>query len=213
MTKRRLTQQQQQGVRSIQARKRHSIQKETDSPGAGLPGRVIAHHGQSLEVEAEDGQVVRCFVRQNIDPLVTGDRVIWSLDKPEDKTGVIVAAEPRTSILERPDLHHHMKLIAANIDQIFVVAAVEPEPVPYFIDKYLVAAEHYGIKAIIVLNKVDLGHRSNLIDSLRQRYHDIGYTVITCSAKNKDSLKSLQDALTGHISIFLGQSGVVNLPF
>ena len=49
--------------------------------GAEQRGRVIAHYGVQLAIEALEGalegQRFRCHRRSNIDALVTGDHVIW----------------------------------------------------------------------------------------------------------------------------------------
>ena len=118
-------------------------------------GVVIAHYNQTLDVEASDGTIYRCFARKNLGALVTGDRVIWNpITIHHSNTGVITAYEKRYSILQRPAHHKKTKTIAANINHIVVVDAIQPQPVPYFIDKYLVAAKHYGIPASILINKI-----------------------------------------------------------
>ena len=50
--------------------------------------------------------------------------------------------------------------MAANIDQLVIVTALEPEPQPEMLDRYLVAAEITNISPIIVINKVDLLRQS-----------------------------------------------------
>ncbi len=71
MNKRKINQQQQRRIAAKQA-------QLVDS--AALSGLVIAHYGQSLEVEAEDGTIVVCKKRQNLGPIVPGDRVKWQKD-------------------------------------------------------------------------------------------------------------------------------------
>ncbi len=214
MSKRKLTTQQQRRIAAIRADRlervtTRQIQLEDESLGAPQPGVVIAHYGQTLDVETTDGTIYRCFARQNIGSLVTGDRVVWCpITTSESDTGVITACEVRHSVLQRPAPHKQMKTIAANIERIFVVTAIEPEPVPYFIDKYLVAAEHYNIAATIVINKVDLDVHSTVVTKLRQLYEGIGYQVICCSAKQHNGLDALITLLQDKVSIFLGQSGV-----
>ena len=46
--------------------------------------------------------------------------------------------------------------MAANIDQLVIVTALEPAPQPELLDRYLVATEVAGIPPLIVINKVDL---------------------------------------------------------
>ena len=214
MSKRKLTNQQQRRIAAIQAdRLQRAATKEAQldkhSIGAPQTGTIIAHYGQTLDVEAADGVIYRCFARQNLGALVTGDQVVWSpLTSGQSTEGIITACAARHTVLQRPAPHKQMKTIAANIDHIFVVAAIEPEPAPYFIDKYLVAAEHYGIPATIVMNKIDLDAHSVAVAKIKQLYESIGYRVICCSAKQHNDLNVLITLLQGKASIFLGQSGV-----
>ena len=214
MSKRKLTTQQQRRIAAIQADRLGRVaakqaKLEDENLGAVQPGVVIAHYGQTLDVEAADGTIYRCFSRQNLGALVTGDQVVWCpITTSQANEGVITACQERHSVLQRPAPHKQMKTIAANIDHIFVVAAIEPEPVPYFIDKYLVAAEHYGIPATIVINKVDLDGKNLAVAKLKQLYEGIGYQVICCSAKQHNGLDTLIALLQDKASIFLGQSGV-----
>ena len=151
MAKRRLNKRQQWRIEKIQkerasraARKEKVVQEQAEAGelGAEQEGLVIAHFGQQLDIEAlegEDaGQVFRCFVRANIDSLVTGDKVIWRPGKSE--TGVIVARCERDNLLQRPDNFGALKPVAANIDHIILVIAPEPEPHDNLIYRYLVAS-------------------------------------------------------------------------
>jgi len=214
MRKRKLTTQQHRRIAVIQAdRLQRSATKQTQLEDENLatpqPGVVIAHYGQTLDVESTDGTIYRCFARQNLGTIVTGDRVVWcSITTSQTNEGVITACEQRHSVLQRPAPNKQMKTIAANIDHIFVVAAIEPKPIPYFIDKYLVTAEHYQIPATIVINKVDLDTQNTTVTKLKQLYEGIGYQVICCSAKQYNGLEALITVLKDKMSIFLGQSGV-----
>ena len=64
----------------------------TTALGQEQRGLVISHFGQQLDIEAlegaEAGQIFRCFQRSNLEPLVTGDEVIWQAGDP---LGVVVA--------------------------------------------------------------------------------------------------------------------------
>ena len=128
MAKRRLNKQQQFRIKKVQeeraaraARKEKKVQEQADAGELGpeQEGLVIAHYGQQLDVEALEGElagnVVRCFVRANIDSLVTGDKVVWRPGKNE--TGVIVARGERRNLLQRPDNFGALKPVAANIDR------------------------------------------------------------------------------------------------
>ncbi|SFM39589.1 small ribosomal subunit biogenesis GTPase RsgA [Marinobacter zhejiangensis] len=223
MAKRRLNKQQQWRIRKIQQeraerahRKERAIdeQLEAGELGAEQAGLVIAHYGQQLDIEALEGErkgsVCRCFVRANIDSLVTGDRVIWRPGSGE--TGVIVARSERQNLLQRPDKFGQIKPVAANIDHIILVIAPEPEPHDNLIDRYLVASETTGIPAVILLNKQDLVTDDNreAIDRLLARYESLGYPVVRTSARTTDGEPASQvtELVQGQTSVFVGQSGV-----
>lgn len=223
MAKRRLNKQQQFRIRKVQeeraaraARKEKNVQAQAEAGELGpeQEGLVIAHYGQQLDVEAlegeHEGEVVRCFVRANIDSLVTGDRVVWRPGKSE--TGVVVARCERENVLKRPDNFGALKPVAANIDHIILVIAPEPEPHDNLIDRYLVAAEITDIPVVILLNKSDLLTERNRasVEALLARYSALGYEVVRTSAVQFSGAPSPEVAalVKDKTSAFVGQSGV-----
>ena len=133
--------------------------------------------------------------------------MIWRPGKP---TGVVVAREPRQSLLQRPDNFNRLKPVAANIDLIVIVIAPEPLAHANLIDRYLVAAEHSDITPMLLLNKADLldPERDATLLGMVERYRDIGYHLITASCEEDGGLSELKQLLDQHISAFVGQSGV-----
>nr|WP_298250822.1 small ribosomal subunit biogenesis GTPase RsgA [uncultured Halomonas sp.] len=222
MSKRKLSRQQRWRIEKVQAERaeratRHDVQEEVllaaGDYGAEQPGRVMAHFGRTLDVRSDvDGESVRCHLRANLEGLVTGDRVVWRGRTDAEGhivEGVVVARGERESVLERPDARHQLKPVAANIDQILIVFAVEPEPHANLIDRYLVAAEATGIAPVLVLNKVDLlPDDGGELKTLLQRYAALGYPVVTTSTSCEDGLATLLSRLAGRTSVFVGQSGV-----
>lgn len=212
MAKRNLNRRQQWRIDQIQKDKAkrlaHRQQKVEGLLGDELSGRVIAHYGQHLDIEDAQQQVHRCHVRANLPTVVTGDKVVWQA-APQQQ-GVVVALLPRDTVLSRPDSRGQLKMLAANISQIVIVSAALPAPQPFFIDRYLVAAEHAGFHPLLVLNKSDLINADNQdeMQTLNQRYEKLGYRVLTLSAKENQHLDSLKQQLEQHISVFVGQSGV-----
>lgn len=218
MSKRKLSRRQQWRVEKIQQERRQRAERkqtraldETLVVGSNLgeeqEGLVIANFGASLEIETREGRTVRCQLRQNLPLLVVGDRVIW---QAAGEGGVVTALQERHSQLARPDAQGELKALAANIDQILVVAAPAPVYSPDLINQYLAAAELTGISPLLVFNKIDLIDEQNRdqVDALLSTYRRIGYPVIAASTKREHGLDTLIEQLRGHTSVFVGQSGV-----
>lgn len=201
MSKRKINQQQQRRVAVKQA-------KILNTPE--LSGLVIAHHGQNLEVEDISGSIITCNKRQHLGPIVPGDRIKWQLD-PVGQTGIVMAIEPRHSLLTRPDLRGKVHAVAANVDQMFITIAPSPAPNQTTIDRYLIAAANQNIEPIIILNKEDLlpiDLQQQLLLDLLKLYRGLGLQVLIISAKKQQNLPALHEKLTNKISVFVGQSGV-----
>jgi len=217
MARRKLTRRQEWRAEKIQAERLARSQKKNtrladelqgSELGPEQPGRVITRYG--AQVDLEDGQQKRhrCLLRRNLPPLVCGDRVVWQAGP--NNTGVVVAMEPRHSVLERPDADNQLKPVAANINQILVVAAPEPALDVDLINRYFVAAEMTGIPPVLIINKIDLLSDAAFAKLKKrfQAYEDIGYGVIYASTKRAHGLDNLLVYLRDKTSIFVGQSGV-----
>lgn len=226
MAKRKLSHQQRRRIAAMHQERRQNAADQTlqqsseglaeQDEGLDEPGLVMAHYGQQLAIrpltEGAAEEEIRCHARANIDPLVTGDRVVWR--RGDDNLGVVLAREPRDTVLKRPDNFGNLKPVAANIDRMLVVIAPLPEPHDNLIDRYLAAAEISGIQPVLVLNKQDLmtPQRHRQLDPMLARYRALGYQVLAVSAdgeaRHDAGMETLQAALQGHTSVLAGQSGV-----
>ncbi len=171
-------------------------------------GTVIAVYRSYTLAKDSNGNLFKCQQRKAIGQIVCGDIVQWQLE--DDGTGVITEIKERNTVLQRPDINNNLRIIAANIDQVFIVVAHKPELSQGLIDRYLVAAENSHLKPVIVLNKIDLFDEP-LFSKLKQQlqiYTDIGYPVIYTSAQQEHGLDSLTNMLKNNNNIFVGQSGV-----
>jgi len=204
--------QEERATRAARRESRALEELEGGDLGPEQTGLVIAHFGVQVEVEAQQGehagQVFRCHLRANLPALVTGDQVVW---RPGNQgIGVIVAQLPRRSELCRPDSRGQLKPVAANVDLIVIVFAPLPEPHANLIDRYLIAAEHAGITPLLLLNKADLIDEQNekALNALLGVYRGLGYPILEVSARDGDGMSALRARLDGHVSVFVGQSGV-----
>ena len=172
-------------------------------------GTVIAAYRHHTLVKDINNHFFKCQQRKSVGQVVCGDVVLWQQEGEKD-CGVITSIEERQTILQRPDINNNLRIIASNIDKVFIVVAHKPELNEGLIDRYLVAAENSHLNPVILLNKIDLFSEQEFVD-LKQRlqlYQDIGYTVIYTSAKKENGLDSLNELLKGNNNIFVGQSGV-----
>ena len=207
MAKRKLTKQQQQRIQAQQEKNRRS---STDNdPGTNQQtGLVIQHHGKQAIIEDSQGHLIHCKIRQNLGSIVCGDLVVW--EAKENNEGIILAVKERHNVLARPDFRRQMKPFVANIDQVIIVAATEPELSLHLLDRYLVVTETVSLQAVIVINKTDLmqPETKQQIESTMKVYQHLGYPVIYTSAKKDDNLTALKKVLGNKVSIMVGQSGV-----
>ena len=176
----------------------------------------MARFGKQVEVVAVDTQgqpiadSVRCHLRANLSALVTGDQVVF---QTTDDAGIVIACEPRRNVLERPDFRGVIKAMAANIDQLVIVTALEPAPQPELPGS--LSGGHrsgWGIPPLIVINKVDLLRDSevnrNFLAAIKNLYEVIGYTVVEATTREAGGLDALSEHLIDKSSVFIGQSGV-----
>nr|WP_233356469.1 small ribosomal subunit biogenesis GTPase RsgA [Brenneria sp. L3-3C-1] len=188
------------------------IEWEDSQLGEAQEGIIISRFGMHADVEAAGGVVHRCNIRRTIKSLVTGDRVVWRAGNESlaGISGIVEAVHPRHSVLTRPDYYDGVKPIAANIDQIVIVSAILPELSLNIIDRYLVACETLEVEPLIVLNKIDLldDEAYQFVNELMDIYRALKYPVIMVSSHTNQGIEELEQALTGRISIFAGQSGV-----
>ncbi len=169
---------------------------------------VTARRGNRIEVRDGSGAAWTCLPRRRHGPVVVGDRV--TVRPLEGGEAVIESVAERRSVLARPRPAGREQLIAANVDLLLVVIAVEPETPRPALDRHLVGAEHLGLDTALVLNKVDLRGR----DRGRGRaepdlgtYRRIGYAVFETSARTGEGVEALAGALRGRTGALAGLSG------
>ena len=177
------------------------VESQLDKDEIEHSGKVITRYGQRQLVENEQGRVFQSVSRQNIGLSVAGDRVLFQKTKHDE--AIVTAIYPRDSELKRQG-----KLIAANIDQLWLVVALEPHYEFELIDRYLIMAENSKLPIGIIVNKIELSsdEKSTTKDFLN--YKSLGYDVHFVSVKNQTNLDSFKEKLVHKSHIFLGQSGV-----
>ncbi|UCD28670.1 MAG: ribosome small subunit-dependent GTPase A [Planctomycetota bacterium] len=180
-------------------------------------GTVVAVRGQFVDVD--DGhRVWPCTIRRVLrtrlirerSPVVVGDEVTIRIIADEEgllNEGVIEKVHPRRTELIRSD-GRRTHMIAANVDQVLIVASIrEPMIKQHLIDRYVVAAHAGNLPASICVNKIDLDESDETLPIL-QRYDRLGYTTVATSALTGAGIEQLRSLLKDKVTIIAGQSGV-----
>jgi ribosome biogenesis GTPase len=162
-------------------------------------GAIVAAFGRHYEIELADGRLSTGFPKGKKSPYAVGDIVDLTAD------GQITGHQPRKSLLYRSDAYRQ-KLIAANVTQLVLVVATEPSFSDLLISRALIAAEHEGLRTLIVLNKCDLANALPAAREALAPFVALGYPLLELSAKQDAA--PLIPLLVGETSVLVGQSGM-----
>jgi ribosome biogenesis GTPase len=146
-------------------------------------------------------------------PVAVGDWVDFEIESDAQNTALIDQILPRHNYINRqsPRHKHQHHIVAANLDQtVLVVTIREPRTSQGFIDRFLVAAEMYHVKPVLVFNKSDLyrAKELQLFEALRDMYQPLGYPVLLVSAEKQEGLAELNTVLKDKTTLLSGHSGV-----
>jgi ribosome biogenesis GTPase len=171
-------------------------------------GLVVAAHGRHCLVESADGERRICHPRGKKNAVVVGDRVQWQVTGDE---GSIERVDLRNNLFYRQD-EMRTKSFAANLDQVLVLVAADPEFSESQLARALIAAQAERIDVLIVLNKSDLQPAFDRAWARLEPYRRMGATVLPLRLKSEDGteagLEELQHHLARKNTLVLGPSGV-----
>ena len=173
------------------------------------PGLVVAGHGRHVLVETPDGRRLICHPRGKKSQTVVGDQVLWQATEDQ---GTIEKVLERRNLFHRQD-EIRTKSFAANLDQLLILIAAEPEFSESQLTRALIAAEAQQIRPIIALNKSDIAEPFGRAWERLLAYREMGYTLLSLALKPKgDStaateLQDLLDVMQGKTTLILGPSG------
>ncbi|MGC9344778.1 MAG: ribosome small subunit-dependent GTPase A [Bacteroidales bacterium] len=181
-------------------------------------GIVIKTTGSWYSVKSGE-KVIPCKIKGKFrikgiratNPVAVGDSVEFAMNN--DNTGIVTAIDERKNYLIRrsPNLSKEYQLIAANVDQAWLMVSLRAPKTHYeFIDRFLVTAEAYNIPAKIIFNKTDLYNEDDLeeLKLLLYVYKDVGYEVYKTSAVEPESLMGIKAEMKDRINVISGNSGV-----
>lgn len=168
---------------------------------------VTAAYSRRMRLRLDDNRDVDARIKGKTLKPVCGDRVTAEPISGESDW-LITAIADRKNELARPDARGRKEVLAANLECVVVMAAQEPAPDWFVVDRYLAAAENMRTEALVAFNKSELllpdGKEPDALDE----YRAAGYGVVTCSAETGENLDVLSKAMSERISIVVGQSGV-----
>ncbi|MDB5930651.1 MAG: ribosome small subunit-dependent GTPase [Polaromonas sp.] len=183
------------------------------TPAGTQTGLVVAGFGRHVMVETESGERVICHPRGKKSQVVVGDRIRWL---PSEDEGTIEKIEERSNLFYRQD-EMRTKSFAANLDQVLILMAAEPEFSENQLTRALIAAEAERIKPIIALNKSDLAEPFGRAWNKLAPYRAMGYQMLPLAIKPKAvavgavaddaQTKELMALLHGKKTLVLGPSG------
>ena len=187
-----------------------------------MTGHVYKSTGSWYTVKTDLGHTYECRIKgkfrlkgiKSTNPISVGDMVDFELETDNDQeSGIIHNIHDRTNYIVRKsvNLSKQTHIIAANLDQVFLMITINnPPTLTSFIDRFLVTANAYSIKTVLLFNKIDTYDEETLneVKYLAHVYRTIGYECIEVSAitgKNIDKVKAL---MSHKVSMFSGHSGV-----
>ncbi|MCH5233034.1 MAG: ribosome small subunit-dependent GTPase A [Muribaculaceae bacterium] len=199
----------------------NKVSGKKNSPSSLTVGRVVKNNGSAYVVKTEEGQILPARIKGNFrikgirstNPLAVGDLVKLEPPTETDYVSYIKEILPRKNYIIRKasNLSKESHILAANIDQAFLVATIfNPETPLTFIDRFLATAEAYAVPVIIILNKADLWTHEikEYANELKAGYEKIGYPVIFTSTIEDIGLNEIMEMSRNKISLLAGNSGV-----
>ena len=184
-----------------------------------MKGFIIKNTGSWYSVKTDDGKVVECKIKGNFrlkgirstNPVAVGDHVEIALN--QEGTAFITHIDERRNYIIRKsqNLSKQSHIIAANVDQAFLIVTVNyPQTSTTFIDRFLASAEAYSVPVVLVFNKRDIlsDDERHYQQSMVHLYETIGYECREISAATSEGVEGLHKLLKGKITLLSGNSGV-----
>ncbi|WP_273534161.1 ribosome small subunit-dependent GTPase A [Prevotella aurantiaca] len=188
-----------------------------------MRGLVIKNTGSWYTVKTEDGRTIESKIKGNFrlkgirstNPVAVGDYVHLIIN--QEGTAFISEIEDRKNYIIRksPNLSKQSHIIAANLDQAFLVVTINyPETSTTFIDRFLASAEAYRVPVVLLFNKYDLlnDDERQYQEAVIHLYEGIGYQCVVLQATNDaptdKSIEQLRPLLKDKVTLLSGNSGV-----
>lgn len=184
-----------------------------------MHGLVVKNTGSWYTVKTDSGQLIDCKLKGNFrlkgirstSPVAVGDFV--QIVTNAEGTAMITAIDDRKNYIIRksPNLSKQSQIIAANLDQAFLLVTIKyPETSTIFIDRFLAGAEAYRIPVVLVFNKTDLLNEEehHYQQMMMDLYETIGYHCVEISAETGQGMEVIDALLAQKVTLLSGNSGV-----
>jgi ribosome biogenesis GTPase len=182
-------------------------------------GIVFKSTGSWYTVKTKSGNFLSCKIKgklriegyKSTNPVAVGDKI--KVELIDNESGVITELLDRKNYIIRKsiNLSKQTHIIAANIDQAFImVTLVLPETPPEFVDRFLAVAEAYNIPSKIILNKTDLYTEefTELKNFWKSVYSAANYEIIEISVNKGLNIEEVKQMLHNKTTLIAGNSGV-----
>ncbi|MEP6886559.1 MAG: ribosome small subunit-dependent GTPase A [Gammaproteobacteria bacterium] len=170
----------------------------------GGSGTVLASYGRGVLVQA-GGVSLRCTLTGRKQRIVCGDRVTWVYPPSADGPSV-QCIEPRRNLIERIDARGRPEPVAANIDRLAIVAAAEPAPDWFLVDRYWAGAVLKDLQGLLIVNKLDLGTQA--LQPEITTYRSLDLPCVEVASQTGAGMAALERILADGVTLLVGQSGV-----
>ena len=184
-----------------------------------MHGLVIKNTGSWYTVRTDEGLDVDCKIKGNFrlkgirstNPVAVGDRVEIILNQ-EGTAFISSICDRRNYIIRKSqNLSKQSHIIAANVDQAFLIVTVShPQTSTTFIDRFLATAEAYSVPTVLVFNKTDIlsDEERHYQEMMMKLYETVGYKCVAVSATTGLGMDDIKPMLKDKITLLSGNSGV-----
>lgn len=181
-----------------------------------VPGRIAAEHRGMYVAITPHGEVwceITGRMRHNTsdreDLPAAGDWVALKLRPGEDRATIDVVLPRRTAFVRKEaGFRTQGQVLAANIDLVWIVAALTRELSARRIERYLAVAWESGAQPVVVLTKADIASAEPAMVTEVEQVA-VGADVIATSAVTGEGLDDLRLGLASdRTAALLGSSGV-----
>lgn len=188
------------------------FQEQSQRFGEFIPARIAAEHRGGYDVWTETAAGLARLsgkLRHQEETAAVGDWVVLREQPGPDRTVVIEHIFERRTAFTRGAAGRQARpqIIAANVDQVFIVCGLDEDFNVHRIERYLARVWASGATPAVILNKADLC--SDLAGAVREvERHAVGVPIHVTRAIAADGLAQVAPTLQpGTTTAFVGSSG------